>query len=518
MKLEKRLLTKGPFMAMLFIPFIFVVTWGWVQHPAAALEVEESVIAAINNCRYGAAYVGGREWIDDLRVGTVVDFFVSDGDYGEGVEYLPMIRLKQNQTPDGQRLPSYTVNPPLTEGGLGARIRAQPGRLWLVGNEVDRKIFQDDIMPDLYAEAYHEVYHFIKERDPSAQVAVSGLVRISPGRLQYLDIVWDSYQQKYGTRMPVDVWNMHAYNLAELQANGTDAGASVALGTNPNLALIWGPGLIPAGASVGQINQICGQGNVACIKDEDNLDAFKQQILDMRLWMKVHGEQNKPLILSEYSLLSPYSQEAGGCFLSDEFGQCFTPERVDVFMRETLAYLETAADPTLGYPLDNNRLVQQWIWFPTQVTNDDAVGSSSKLVTNDNSNLTLMGRTYRDYAAYAPNLTSTVVGEAPKSAGAANSPATVTLSMVVRNKGTLSTGSPTTISFRDQFDIQIASTVIDTGLRGCSLYPEQVAVEWENVPAGLHLYNVYINGQFSGSAVVLVAPPYSVHLPLIDTN
>ena len=81
---------------------------------------------------------------------------------------------------------------------------------------------------------------FIKNVDPTAQVAISGLVEVTPGRLQYLDIVWNTYMQEFGTPMPVDMWTMHLYILPEVQlqpdgsidANGI---ANVALGTNKAL-------------------------------------------------------------------------------------------------------------------------------------------------------------------------------------------------------------------------------------------------------------------------------------------
>ncbi len=61
--------------------------------------------------------------------------------------------------------PSYTIEPTLTmdEDGLGPIILANPGGIWLVGNEPDvANSVQDHMLPDTYARAYHDVYHFIK--------------------------------------------------------------------------------------------------------------------------------------------------------------------------------------------------------------------------------------------------------------------------------------------------------------------------------------------------------------------
>ncbi|MCB0035425.1 MAG: hypothetical protein KDE51_15440 [Anaerolineales bacterium] len=480
-----------------------------------AQTLPDTALASGNNCRYGTAFTGATGLLDDLRVGSSVNFTVDFTDFGPAIDYIPTIRVKQNQDVNGNRLPSYRVSPSLSNAGLGAFLDSYPGRLWLVGNEVDRVQYQDDIMPDIYAQAYHDIYHYIKDRDPTAQVAISGLVRISPGRLQYLDLVWSAYLAKFGTTIPVDVWNMHAYNLAEIQADGSDSGAAVALGTDPRLALIWGPSLIPPGSSASYINQVCNQEKVVCTKDEDNISEFIDQVVQMRQWMKSHGQQNKPLIISEFSLLAPYNPEGAGCYIADEFGNCFDPPRVNNFMTQSLNYLETAVDPSLGYPADGNRLVQQWSWYPTLVSNDDAVGSSSKLVNNNAASLTLMGETYRNFASVPSNLIARVMSEPPQADLLATAPATATVAAVFRNNGTVPTNGITTISFRDVNGVTFHTATIDPGMRGCTLYPETISAEWTNLPAGTHKYNVYINNVYADSGFVLVDPPYQSILPVV---
>ena len=69
-----------------------------------------------------------------------------------------------------------------------------------------------------------------------------------------------------------------------------------------------------------------------------------------RRWMKDHGQQNKPLIISEYGVLMA-------------LGYGFPADRVNDFMTASLTYLLNATDPDLGYPSDGNRLVQRWAWF-----------------------------------------------------------------------------------------------------------------------------------------------------------
>jgi len=116
---------------------------------------------------------------------------------------------------------SYQVKPSLTD--IGAVAQAQPGALWLVGNEIDRRDWyrggQDEMLPELYATAYHDIYTAIKAADPTAQVAIGGLIQATPLRLAWLDRMWESYTQQYGTDMPVDVWNVHNFVLREVFQN-----------------------------------------------------------------------------------------------------------------------------------------------------------------------------------------------------------------------------------------------------------------------------------------------------------
>jgi hypothetical protein len=129
--------------------------------------------------------------------------------------------------------------------------------------------------------------------------------------------------------MPVDVWNIHPYILQEVKDS-------------------WGAD-IPAGLTE-------TTGVLFRIKDHDNLDYFKQQIVSFRQWLVGKGQQNKPLIVSEYGILF-------NVFVRDEDGNGFTTERIRNFLYGTFDYMLTAKNPTLGYTPDDNRLVQRWVWF-----------------------------------------------------------------------------------------------------------------------------------------------------------
>jgi hypothetical protein len=118
------------------------------------------------------------------------------------------------------------------------------------------------------------------------------------------------------------------------------------------------------------------------IEDHDDLDLFRQQIVDFRRWMDKQGERDKPLIVSEFGILMPA-----------EYG--FPPERVAGFMTETFDYLLTAADPDIGYPADSNRLVQRLTWYSFS----DTVYPTSNLADPQTGELTVLGQTFANYAA-----------------------------------------------------------------------------------------------------------------------
>jgi hypothetical protein len=447
------------------------------------------------NCRYGVASFteDDNPFISQLGAGWMVNFEVNlDRPVPSGVEYVPIIRMKQERDPDtGARLPSYYLwTPPLNDdpGGLGPLIAANPGLLWLVGNEVDRVVWQDDIMPDIYAIAYHDIYHFIKDRDPTAQVGISGLVEVTPGRLQYLDIVWDSYLEMYGTPMSVDIWNMHVYILPEIKANGQASRAAVALGTDPALAILESD-LTP--------NQ-CPLNKVYCYAEHDDMGIFNDQVRAMRQWMKANGQQNKPLILSEYSQLYPYDNtDPGGCFLQDEYGNCFTPARVSQFMIDSFAYLETVTDTNLGYPYDDYRLVQQWLWY---AMHDGSDYPSNNLVDDrlNPTQLTSIGQTFLtevNAQALEANLIPSYV-----SSLAVTGTTTATISAEIRNNGNISVTNPMSVTFYadEAQTVVIDSVTLPAGLDGCARRGGSVSVQWSGLSAGVNRYWVVVD---SGGAV-----------------
>jgi hypothetical protein len=291
----------------------------------------------------------------DVPVGELADY-----DWGGAVPGLYVnFRVVPNPPDIGGTRFAQTVRihggaifPSLDE--IRATARRNPGSLWLVGNEPD-VVLQDDATPEQYARSYGLVYRAIKEVDPAAQVAIAGVAQPTALRMAYLDRVLDAYREGYGTEMPVDVWNIHAYILREERDS-------------------WGAG-IPPGMAV-------DQGQLYEIADHADMTIFRQQIADFRRWMAARGQRDKPLLISEYGILMP-----------EDYG--FPPETVSKFMVNTFDYFLAARDPQTGYPGDDNRLVQAFCWFSAampEFPTPDLFDPATKAITP-------VGKTFRAYVS-----------------------------------------------------------------------------------------------------------------------
>jgi hypothetical protein len=248
--------------------------------------------------------------VEPLRLGWYADWNTKlDPPRPGGIEYAQMVRLKGG-----------VLNPdPET---IAAAAQANPGSLWLVSNEPD-SFMQDNVEAGTYARLYHEAYTAIKAADPTAQVAIGGVVQPTPLRLKYIEAILAEYREQFGVEAPMDVWHVHNFILRE--ERGT-----------------WGA-FIPPGLPD-------EHGMLYEIDDNDDLEIFQRQIVDFRRWMAERGYQNYPLIVSEYGIPMP-----------EDYG--FPPERVIAFLKGTFDFFSTAVDPALGYPEDGYRLVQRWCWY-----------------------------------------------------------------------------------------------------------------------------------------------------------
>jgi len=119
--------------------------------------------------------------------------------------------------------------------------------------------------------------------------------------------------------------------------------------------------------------------------DNDNIEIFKQQIKDFRKWMWTKGERDKPLIISEYGILMP---EVWG----------FDYDRVKTFMIASFDYLTTATHDSWGYPPDDNKLVQRWVWYSLNDDDfEDKYPSHHHLFDPTTKQITALGLDYRNY-------------------------------------------------------------------------------------------------------------------------
>jgi hypothetical protein len=513
------------------IILVFQVALVLLVHRAAAGKGQTAVRqaslpseteAGLANCRYGAATlsVSQVDWIDDLGTGWYLNFGPSTAAASNSAEFVPVISVKQNKTANGTYLSTYSVTPALTDGGLGSVIAARPGALWIVGNEVDRgpnpgeiQGGQGDTFPQVYARAYHAVYHFIKQRDPSAQVANSALVQVTPGRLQYLDLMWAAYKSNFGTAMPVDVWNMHLYILPEVTPSGQpNSIASVALGTDPAL------GRRESGGNA----SLCPQAAVYCIAEHDDINVFKEQLIAMRTWMRDHGQRNKPLILSEFSILYPYVDDGPTCYLQDEFGNCFTAQRVTNFLNSSFTYLQNSTiDANLGYPQDGNRMVQQWLWF--SVNNQNGVGNVSDIVRNNA--LTQVGQAFKAFVQTRPTSVNLLADGTnhPTAVTGGGGTANVKLTVTVRNNGNIAPPGNFFVTFYKDAGLTqpIGTTSIPgpgpstPGMAGCARMAIKASVNWNNLPPGVHCFWAKID---STNAVIEVTEGDNVASGIVFVN
>ncbi|MEA3396889.1 MAG: hypothetical protein U9R05_05450 [Chloroflexota bacterium] len=226
-----------------------------------------------------------------------------------GVDFAQTVRVKDGVlTPDAAELTAVAA--------------ANPGALWLIGNEPDVR-WQDNVTPETYARLYHEAYSAIRAGDAGANVAPGGIAQPTPLRLRYLERVLAAYQAEFGEQLPAQVWHIHNYMLREERDS-------------------WGVDIPPGFTD--------DTGALYTVDDSGNLELFQAQLYTFRRWMAAQGYRDLPLVVSEFGIPMP-----------EEYG--FPPERVATYLRETWRFFATATDPALGNPHDGGRLVQRWCWF-----------------------------------------------------------------------------------------------------------------------------------------------------------
>jgi uncharacterized repeat protein (TIGR01451 family) len=336
---------------------------------------------------------------------------------------------------------------------LASRAAASPGSLWLIGNEIERRDWngggQDEILPELYATAFHQIRSVIKTADPTAKIGLGSLVEATPLRLRYLDRVWSSYNSQFGYSMgqDIDVWNIHGFILREVRNSW---GAEIPAGLSDTGGFLYG-------ATTAEV-----------LAAHRNIAYFQQFTEALRAWMAAHGERNKPLINTEYGIL--YKQLGGGQI---------TPQQVSQYLIDSFDYLLTKTDPATGFPADENRLVQGWVWYSL---NDDSWNGN--LFNPNTQTLTAVGTTWKNYVSdpAKPLAAQPQRNLRPLNLQAAPNPAyvlpgnvaTITLKVAVANSGNThtATGDNVMVKFWDGIpnapgSHQIGSTQILKDIPGC---------------------------------------------------
>ena len=454
-------------------------------------EVDTAVTEPLPaNCRYGAATVSDNQemhWFPEFGIGWYVNFNVQPHSIPPAnyAEFVHTIRF--NRTFDDI---FYPIWPPLTDDGLGAKLDEYPGATWLVGNEMEVDHWTGEhLYPQEYATFYHDVYNYIKDRDPSAQVGIGSNSMSTPGRQQYLDLTWDYYQATYGVTLPVDIWNTHLYILAESDIAHGQGDGRIALGTDPSIAkrAYYAP--------YGSPQEECSKDEVYCRAEHDSLTIFTEQVVSLRTWMKAHGLQNKPLIISEYSQL--YLPD-----YADEFGNGYPPSRVNAYMEATFDYLENAADPDIGYPADNNRLVQRWLWYPIYTPIEYQSGYVSNLLkdnftdypSGDIAAMTEIGLKYRAEVLPRETHVNLMAGNAASVTANNNN---AVLKVGFRNNGTTYINAPFDVTFYADADLTeaIGTATVDPVITGCHWHTDThfASVTWTDLAAGVYPYYAKID-------------------------
>ncbi len=407
-------------------------------------------------CRFGVGATSDIASYDVnvLRLGWYIDWKTTVAAAAPGdIDYLPMIRLKQTGTN------TYSFSP--SQVTIAQVAAEHPGMIWLVGNEPDRRVYQDDLEPQVYARAYHDLYALIKVADPTAQIAAGGIVQPTPLRLQYLDLVLQSYQDTYGESMPVDVWNIHAFILRERSCTAYPDDC-------------WGAD-VPPGVDA-------DEGMLYTIDDNGSIEIFKENIEAFRQWMADRGYQERPLIITEF-----------GIQMTPNLG--FPPERVNTFMDATFDYLSTMTN-TLGYSVDDYRLVQRWAWYSLNDANFN--GWLFDASTKDS---TVFGDNFAAYTSQVEafvNLKPVTVLTEVVGLLLPDEPMTLTLQATVVNNGNIGTSNPLSVAFYDG-DPEQGGIYIGTGesalLDGCAS-STLVEVTWTSVVTGAHTVFVVADSEY----------------------
>lgn len=434
---------------------IGVLLWGsliWFgdSSVAQAAATEQQALAPF--CRLGVNTPGHTETpitnfvTAPLRVGWFIDYRArTTPAHPDGIKHTQVIQLSQT----GPNSYQYSPN----GAALRSVIAANPAADWIIGNEPDRRLYQNDLEPQVYAQAFHELYEIIKKEDPQARVFAGGIVQPTPVRLIYLDKVLNSHLEIYGQALQTDGWAIHNFILNEASCEAYDG----------DLQICWGADIPPG------VNAV--DGLRITVDQNDDFQLFTEQIVRFRQWMKDRGYGGQPVLLSEFGVLMPA-----------DYG--FSPERVNAFMQKTFDYLLNETDPALGNPHDGNRLIQQFAWYST----NDQSFNGYLFEEGRNPARSPMGDFWANYVQaleeeidlYPTSIQT--VGLPPTATNAAD----VTIQITIANQGNTLAAHPFTVRLYDADPAQGGKLIGQPqrlALAGCGEFAT-VKITWKNAPLG----------------------------------
>lgn len=366
---------------LILVCFIGILIGTPVQKDVLAQPVapNQQVLPATGDCRFGGTFSG---WSSNAVISTY-DF----PSIGMGY-YLNWKREKDRSVPGYIRyMPVLNVNDesfPAIISALPALVAANPGAIWIGGNEPEDR-GMDHVTPEAYAEHFYQYAQVIRSADPTAKLAFGTIVMPTKLRLMYLEFAWNRLIALAGSQSAasalVDIWAPHGFVLNEQGDVNGEA--------------FWGSG-IPEGFYQ-RIPEWPSLQEVISLDDVYNIEIFKTRMIRFRQWMKDHGEQNKPLWLTEYGQLFPPYPKPGAPYVS-------LPESVTAdFMVKTFDWMFTTTDPNIGLPSDDNRLIQKWFWYSINASLDLQGGA---LIDPDTLQPTIVGNVYLNYV---PPAGSTII-------------------------------------------------------------------------------------------------------------
>ncbi len=397
------------------------------------------------NCRFGLVFQGdlnGRQadyQMDQLNVGSYLDGKPDTWpELPPGSEYIPVLALRD--LPD----------PPAPVEGW---VQVHPGATWLIGDEPDNPI-RDKLTAEAYAARYYELATLIRGLDPGARLGFGGIAQPSQIRMRYLARAWDELIRLAGGRQAasglVDIWNIHAFYLSEVQGDPTGAGIP--------------PGFEDdAGDAYGKIPISYSYFSSLVIP----------RLKEFRIWMSDRNEESKSLWISSYGVWP--SQED------------LPNNRTKMYMTQSFTFLIYASNPDIGLYRDKSAMVQQWFWYSLNGPRELHDGSLFEANEITPITITDIGEQFINFLislGLVDDYLATGVKTKTTNYSGSRFPAEEQIAITVANAGNRSVGATTTITLWDGNPRRdgklIGSSDLPNPLPGCGT-TETVNFSWLGV-------------------------------------